>query len=381
MVTTENENKWVALVHELGPSFAERDAECDASGDFVTQNYKDLHEKKMFSIGVPTEHGGGGATHAQLCEVITALAHYSGSTALCYAMHTHPLATNVFKATHGMPGGEATCKKLAGKELIIAGTGANDWLGSSGSAERVEGGYKVNAHKRFCSGVPGAHIFATSIRFEGGENGPEVLHFVVPKTAEGFSVGDNWNTIGMRGTGSHDVFLKDVFVPDASIAARRPADEWHKIWSVVLPTALPLIMSAYVGIAERAAGLARAAAAKKMDDESAATLGLLENQLVIVHDCHDSMKRLNNNHGFKPSMDMVNEMLSRKTNIANAAMTTVELAAEVVGSGSFFRGNVMEQLIRDVRACTFHPLPEKKQVVLTGRHSMGANPITGEAVS
>ena len=125
----------------------------------------------------------------------------------------------------------------------MAGTGAN------GTAEKVESRDKVNAHKRCRSGVPGAHIFATSIRFEGGENGPKVLHFVVPKSAEGLSVGDNWNTIGMRGTGSHDVFLKDVFVPDASIAARRPADQWHKIWNVVLPTALPLIMPAYVGIA------------------------------------------------------------------------------------------------------------------------------------
>ncbi len=247
----------------------------------------------------------------------------------------------------------------------MAGTGAN------GTAEKVESRDKVNAHKRCRSGVPGAHIFATSIRFEGGENGPEVLHFVVLKSAEGLSVGDNWNTIGMRGTGSHDVFLKDVFVPDASIAARRPADQWHKIWSVVRP-------HCHSSCRHTLASPAEAAAAKKKGDNAAGALGALE-KLAIVQDCHGSIKRLNNHHDFKPSMDIVNQMLSRKTNIVNAAIATVELAAQVCGSGAFFKGNVMEQLVRDICASHFHPLPERKQVVLTGRHAMGSNPITGES--
>lgn len=379
-MTTENENKWVGIVRELGPKFAEREAQIDASGDFVAENYKELKEKKMFSIGVPVDLGGGGATHGDLCDTIRVMAHYSGSTSLSYAMHTHPLATNVFKFTHGMPGGEATCRKLAGNELIISGTGANDWLGSNGSAEKVEGGYKVNAHKHFCSGAPGAQVFATSIRFEGGEGGPEVLHFVVPMSAEGLTVGDNWNTIGMRGTGSHDVFLKDVFVPDAAIAARRPADQWHKIWSVVVPTALPLFMSSYVGIAERAAGLAREAAARKKNDDLSGTLGEMENQLAIAQDCHAAMVSNNNNYQFKPSLEIVNKTFTRKTNVWNAAIATVELAAEVCGSASFFKGNTIEQLLRDVRAGHFHPLPEKRQVVMTGRLSMGADPLTGKAV-
>ena len=46
--------------------------------------------------------------------------------------------------------------------------------------------------------------------------------------------------------------LDDVFVPDAAVSLVRPADVWHPVWSTVLGTALPLIMSAYLGIADRA---------------------------------------------------------------------------------------------------------------------------------
>ncbi len=58
-------------------------------------------------------------------------------------MHTHPLALNVFKFLRGDEKAEKTLRKLAANELIIAGTGANDWLDSSGEAKRVDGGYRV----------------------------------------------------------------------------------------------------------------------------------------------------------------------------------------------------------------------------------------------
>ena len=75
--------------------------------------------------------GGGGACYAQLTDVIRTLGRFCGSTALAYAMHSHPVAVNVFKHLHGDPKATATLRKIAAGELVIAGTGANDWLDSS----------------------------------------------------------------------------------------------------------------------------------------------------------------------------------------------------------------------------------------------------------
>ena len=160
-VATENQQDavqkvdWTEVAKHLGKTFAQRAPEYDQSGEFVAENYKDLKKYFMFSAGIPVELGGGGACYLELVNIIREFGRNCGSTALAFAMHTHPVATNVFNHLHGNETATNTLKKIASKELAIAGTGANDWLHSSGKAERVDGGYRVQAEKRFVSGAPG----------------------------------------------------------------------------------------------------------------------------------------------------------------------------------------------------------------------------------
>lgn len=77
---------------------------------------------------------------------------------------------------------------------------------------KVEGGYRISGHWGFSSGVDHCQW-----AFLGGlipqENGPpEYRTFLVPRSD--FEVLPVWDTIGLRGTGSHDVVVKDKFVPD-----------------------------------------------------------------------------------------------------------------------------------------------------------------------
>ncbi|MDX1488031.1 MAG: acyl-CoA dehydrogenase family protein, partial [Acidiferrobacterales bacterium] len=282
---------WVEIARTLGQEFGKRAAGYDQSNKFAADNYRDLHEYRLFSAGIPSELGGGGATYEELCAFIRELGHHCGSTALAFAMHTHPVAVNVYKHLRGDKAATKTLRKLAANELIIAGTGANDWLESSGEAERVEGGYRVNAHKRFVSGAPGAQVFVTSVSHAGPE-GREVLHFAIPFSSEGVRLVETWNALGMRATGSHDVVLENVFVPEASIVARRPAGVWHPMWNVILPTALPLIASVYVGLAEAAADLA-ISAAKHRQAELAPVVGKMINALTVAQLTLADMVRLN----------------------------------------------------------------------------------------
>lgn len=64
---------------------------------------------------------------------------------------------------------------------------------------------------------------------------------------------DTWHTMGMRATGSHDVLIEQVFVPDAAIGVSRPQGKWHPLFHLTVHTALPIIYSVYVGVAEAAA--------------------------------------------------------------------------------------------------------------------------------
>ena len=364
--------KWIAVARQLGQEFGERAYAYDDEGSFVHENYADLRDYNLFSAGIPSELGGGGASHEEICGIIREIGRYCGSTGLSFAMHSHPVALNVLKYRNGDEKAKAALIKIATSELIIAGTGANDWLASNGEAVETEGGYLVNAHKRFVSGSPGADLFVTSALFNSA-NGQEVLHFAIPFKADGISIQSNWNTLGMRGTGSNDVILRDVFVPAAAIAARRPAGVWHPMWDMILPVALPMIVSCYVGLAESAVDLAVASAKNK--PHLAPVVGEMKSELAIAQLAVGDMVRIGDNYAFAPSMENTDAILTRKSIAARAVKTSVELAANIIGGPGFFRSHPFERVVRDIRAIQFHPLPEKHQQLFSGRIALGLDPL------
>lgn len=364
---------WLDLASSLGEEFAKRASEHDRKSQFVSDNYRDLRDNGFFSAGIPVELGGGGATYEELASVIRELGRHCGSTALSFAMHTHPVATNVYKHLRGDERAATTLRNIASDELIIAGTGANDWLESSGDAEQVDGGYVVSAHKRFVSGAPGANVFVTSVSY-AGPKGSEVLHFAIPFNTKNIRIVETWSALGMRGTGSHDVVLDNVFVSDEAIVARRPTGIWHPMWNVVLPTAMPLIISAYVGLAEASVNLAMKAA-KYKKAELASTVGDMLNSLTTAQLSLEDMIRLNSNHGFAATNEIANAVLTRKAIATGAVKATVELAAELVGGPGFIHGHPIERIVRDVRAAHFHPLPLRRQQIFSGRIALGFDPV------
>ena len=135
--TNTPSGNWRETAHTLCKVFANRASEHDKIGEFVSDNYSELRDHRFFSAGIPAELGGGGATYEELASVIRELGRHCGSTALSFAMHTHPVAANVYKHLRGDEHAKKTLRKIASEELIIAGTGANDWLESSAVSAKV----------------------------------------------------------------------------------------------------------------------------------------------------------------------------------------------------------------------------------------------------
>jgi len=206
---------WTAVARELGPRFAARAAAHDAADRFVAENYRDLRERRVLAAGVPSELGGGGASHADLCVMTRVLAQYCGSTALALSMHTHQVAIAAWRWRHESAPVEPLLRRVAAEQPVIVSSGGSDWLAGSGRAEKVEGGYRITGRKVFASGSPMGDLFMTMAVYDDPEAGPTVVHVAIPFDAAGVAVQDNWRTLGMRGTGSHDVVLDGVFVPDA----------------------------------------------------------------------------------------------------------------------------------------------------------------------
>jgi len=135
-------------------------------------------------------------------------------------------------------------------------------------------------------------------------------------------------------------------------------------------------MAPYIGVAERAAVLAREIVAGRAPDPVLiSSLGELGNALTVAQMAFREMIEIANNFDFAPKTEDADRMLIRKTIAANATIATVNKAVEVVGGSALFRNVGIERLWRDVQGAAFHPLPEKKQLAFSGRVALGLPPV------
>jgi len=364
---------WVAVAKELVPIFASRAAGHDADDTFVADNYADLRRRRVFSAAVPTELGGGGASPAQMCEVLRTLARACSSTALALAMHTHQVLVPAWRWRHEGAPVESMLRRLAADEVIVASSGGSDWLTGSGRAERVEGGYRVTARKIFASGSPAADLFSTMAVYDDPEDGPTVLHFLIPFDAPGVRIHDNWVTLGMRATGSHDVTLDGVFVPDTALGTRRPSGRWSHAWHIVVANALPTVYSVYVGVAESARDTALRLAERRRDDRAVQEMvGAMDTELTAARLAWRSMVDAAGRGRVGP--DVTNEVMIGRTLVGHAVLRAVEAAMEVAGGAGFFRAAGLERLFRDVQGARYHALRGPAQRLFAGRLALGLDP-------
>jgi alkylation response protein AidB-like acyl-CoA dehydrogenase len=366
------DGEWISTARRLAPVLALSAGDHDRDNTYVTDGMAALRDAGAMSMLVPTELGGGGASFAETCAFLAELAHACPATALTFSMHSHLVAAQVWRHHRDLPA--PVLEKIAANQIQLVSTGASDWMASNGTATRVDGGYLVSGHKSPASGAPSGDVVVTSIRWDDAPDGPQVIHCSIPSTADGVSIEETWDTMGMRGTGSHTVVFDDVFVPDAAVPLVRPADVWHPVWGTVLGVAMPLIMSVYVGVAEEAASRAAAIAASRRDVTAAAsTLGRMASRLAVARDVAGAMVRDSDGLRFDNTVEYASLTLARKTAVADAVIDTVRLALEL-GGQAFSIDAGIERLYRDVHGALYHPLPAQQQEQFSGRVALGMPP-------
>jgi alkylation response protein AidB-like acyl-CoA dehydrogenase len=368
------QSDWRDVLEQIGPQIAEEGRRCDQANEFVAANMAALREHGFLALGVPSEFGGAGLSRTELADMLRELAHHCGSTALAFAMHTHAVAAAAWRWRHQKAPTDGLLKRIAAERIQLLSSGGSDWLNGSGKAVRVEGGYRVSGRKVFASGAPSANLYMTSAIDESGPDGPTVLQFGVPMSAEGISIVESWDTLGMRGTGSHDVLLEGVFVPDAAIGAKRKPGVWHPLLHIISMVAFPLVYAVYAGVAEAARDLAVKAVAKRQDSDAIEAIGGLDAELTATRITLNSMVAFA--EAAQPGPETTNTVFIHRTLVARHAVKTVDLALEATGGAGYFRSLGLERLYRDVQGARFHPLQPGQQRRLAGRVALGL-PIDG----
>jgi alkylation response protein AidB-like acyl-CoA dehydrogenase len=160
----------------------------------------ELRSSGLMNAGAPREAGGLELPPGQLLRHAAAIAAGDASAGWCVSI----AATSSLLAGFLEPEGRA--ELFGDPQGIAAGIFA-----PRGTAEPVDGGLRVSGRWPYCSGITHANVlFAGCLQAGPGDRR---LPIVVGLPREELEVLDTWQTLGLRGTGSHDAVASELFVP------------------------------------------------------------------------------------------------------------------------------------------------------------------------
>jgi alkylation response protein AidB-like acyl-CoA dehydrogenase len=353
----------------LLPQFAENAAKCDANDEFVAESYAALKQARMMSIAVPQELGGDGLDHAEISTLLRSMARACSSTALAFSMHTHVTALLAWRWRNQKAPVDAVLKRVAAEQIVLLTSGGSDWLESSGTARKVEGGFIIDAVKGFSSGAEAGALLNTGAIYDDPEAGPTVVHFMAPLSAKEVSIERNWRAMGMRATGSHQVRIAGLFVPDSAIAMKRPRGVWHPLFHMLAMLVFSIIYSAYFGVGEAMRDAAvESAKRRKPNPQLIDAIGAMETELAAARVALNDMIAAADG---QPGPETTNRVFTSKSNLTRALLATADKALEVAQGSGYLRNGPIERLFRDIQGARYHPLTPHVQRDLSGRMALG----------
>jgi alkylation response protein AidB-like acyl-CoA dehydrogenase len=265
---TQKQAELLDLASRLGRErFAPRAAQYDRDATFPFENYADMRDAGLLKLCVPEQYGGGGADLLTYCIVAAEIGRHCGATALTYNMHvcstlwTGALADDLNMTPEERAEHEGYRKlhfsRVVSNGKLYAQPFSEGSAAAAGKAPfgtlagKVEGGWVVNGKKIFASLSGAADYYGTLCTEDKPDRSMrDTLYLAIAADAPGFSIVGDWDPLGMRGTVSRTLVMKDVFVPDGDQLMPRgiyfqAAARWPHMFATLSPTYMGIAQAAY----------------------------------------------------------------------------------------------------------------------------------------
>jgi alkylation response protein AidB-like acyl-CoA dehydrogenase len=333
-------------------------------------------------MSVPKVVGGAEVDEETILQVIEELSRQDGAVGWNVM-----IASNTAVAASYLPG--ATLKEVYGgsPDTVIAGA-----LLPQGSAMPVPGGYRLSGRWTFASGCHQADWMAGSsiVMVQGAprprpDGRPDVRTFFVPVGA--CEILDTWHTAGLRGTGSHDWQVTDVFVPEERtfpLLRDGPSELGALYIKDFAAYAGPRVAAVALGIARDAIDSFTALAMTK-------TPVLATSALMSQHTTHERVGRAEallragraflhetvRELPFSPTWsEALNDDLRANIRLASAqaaqsATEAVDLMFNAAGTTSIYASSRLERCFRDVHVATQHVAVAPSNIEMVGQYLLG----------
>jgi 3-hydroxy-9,10-secoandrosta-1,3,5(10)-triene-9,17-dione monooxygenase len=245
-----------------------------------------------------------------------------------------------------------------------------------GRAQKTDGGYRLQGRWPFSSGINHCTWLMVGGMVAGAAGEPpEARMFLVPPSD--YTVIDTWQVAGLRGTCSHDVAVKDAFVPEpmtlAAIATRDASAPGCKVnqaavFQVPMFATFPYAISGIVlGIAEGAVARTIAALKTKTATYTGARLAELAPlqlkiaeagaccdaaRALLAKDCAEITEYAERGH----DTDMDRRAIYRRNPAfaTSLCVRAVDLLFTAAGGGGIYDSNLIQRAWRDIHAATAH---------------------------
>jgi alkylation response protein AidB-like acyl-CoA dehydrogenase len=370
----------IAEARAMGPEIAALRSEIETGRRIPAALVERLRHARMFQLCVPEVYGGLELHPVDLVRVIEEFSRADGSVGWCVCV----------SSVCGLMAGalpERAAREIFGPRDIVVGA-----VNPMGKAVAVEGGYRVTGRWAYGSGIDFSSWVVGNCIVHDGEtprrkaSGAPDMRFVVFPRRE-VEVIDTWRVGGLRGTGSHDFRVDDVFAPEAHAT---PAFAPSGLMRETLYQT-PLISLFVVVLAAVTLGIARAAIDAGVELASAKTpmgsTALLRDKPIAQFQIAraEALVRAARAVVFDAIREQWDEVssgrpssLEKRTGIRLACTYAGEACAEAVdlvhktaGGSAILESGRIDRCFRDIHAATQHIGLTTNNYELAGRALLG----------
>ncbi len=313
----------------------------------------------IYQMYLPAAVGGPETPPLTAFRVVEELSRVDGSVGWC-AMIATALSLNVGRLPTEVG------RELAGTPADYRGAGS---ARSGGRVWAVPGGYRVTGRWNFASGIQNARWLYCTCNVMDGDTATPVLRAVwVPR--ESVTIVDTWQVMGMRGTGSQDFTVEDVFVPahrsvlsDAVPVQTGPLYNrraWYvHLWTPSAGNALGIARGAIDSLAEIAATEASTMSANLLRDRSMVQTRLAEAEAIVNGArayLFDAVGRLWDTltAGREPTDQQVAQGRLALVHAMHESVRAVDKVFHAAGTNAIYTRLPLERAFRDVHVAVQH---------------------------
>jgi indole-3-acetate monooxygenase len=379
----EPDTSIIDTAREIAPIIREHSQEAERQRRLSQPVLKALRETGLLRMNTPRSLGGLETDPVTRALVVEEVGRHDSAAAWTLE---NPLDWAFFCARLPDEGAEEIYSR--GADILIAAQ-----FGRPLKATSTNGGYRISGQAPFVSNCRDAGWFSSTVLVDedsaAGE--PEMRMVYFPR--EGCEIIDTWNVMGMRGTGSHDISVTDVYVPKFRTFPMQPDFEPGSHYRGPLYR-LPLMGTAAAGIPTPMLGVARRAldevtelARNKTPVASSCLLRerataqvqlgraeaiLRSGRLLLLDTLRQAWRRCLD--GETHSLEQRADLQLGIAHAMTSAVQAVELACSIAGTTAFRATSPLERCFRDVQTMRHHVFASEQRYATFGQVYLGVEP-------